>query len=493
MDQSPLGNTPSSTPATYAGVFDLIRELFAKLPEAKVRGYSARRFSFNQAGGRCEACEGAGQKRIEMHFLPDVWITCDACGGARYTAETLAVKFHGRTIADVLAMSVEAALELFANVPRIRKILQTLFDVGLGYIPLGQSAPTLSGGEAQRVKLAAELARPDTGKTLYVLDEPTTGLHFDDVSKLLNVIHRLADLGNTVVVIEHNLEVIKTADWVIDLGPEAGLAGGDLVAEGTPEAIVQNPRSLTGRFLEPVLTAGPLGERPKFRLMGDPRAGSTGKKSNGKAAISQATSLPAGNGKKPSEPALSVEAKAPWELDGRQWHTRDRVAGNGRPKRWDGRILETIVDRIEALGAVLAKIDSRLAFAAADWSQRNIVRINGPETAKLSFPFFHATTSSEWVVHLRFFVPKNTFRAQTLEKQLKLVPFHESPTPVLSDHPRLKFEDLGPFQAITIVGHSAADFETAAFDAFLRKAVTAYLRMGKPNPLKKASELETDD
>ena len=185
MTRSPLGSTPSSTPATYSGVFDLIRELFAKLPEAKVRGYSSRRFSFNQAGGRCEACEGAGQKRIEMHFLPDVWITCDACGGARYTAETLAVKFHGRTIADVLAMSVEAALELFANVPRIRKILQTLSDVGLGYIPLGQSAPTLSGGEAQRVKLAAELARPDTGKTLYMLDEPTTGLHFDDVRKLL--------------------------------------------------------------------------------------------------------------------------------------------------------------------------------------------------------------------------------------------------------------------------------------------------------------------
>ena len=266
VDQSPLGNTPNSTPATYAGVFDLIRELFAKLPEAKVRGYSARRFSFNQAGGRCEACEGAGQKRIEMHFLPDVWITCEACGGARYTAETLAVTFHGKTIADVLNLSVAAALELFANVPRIRRILQTLDDVGLGYISLGQAAPTLSGGEAQRVKLAAELARPDTGKTLYILDEPTTGLHFDDVRKLLDVIHRLADLGNTVVVIEHNLEVIKTADWVIDLGPEAGLGGGDLVAEGTPEEIVKNPRSHTGRFLGPVLAAGPLAERPKFAL-----------------------------------------------------------------------------------------------------------------------------------------------------------------------------------------------------------------------------------
>ena len=265
VDQTPLGSTPSSTPATYAGVFDLIRELFAKLPESKVRGYSARRFSFNQAGGRCEACEGAGQKRIEMHFLPDVWITCDACGGARFTAETLAIAFHGKTIADVLNMSVASALELFANVPRIKKILQTLYDVGLGYVHLGQAAPTLSGGEAQRVKLAAELARPDTGRTLYILDEPTTGLHFDDVRKLLDVIHRLADLGNTVIVIEHNLEVIKTADWVIDLGPEAGAAGGDVVAQGTPEQIVKNKRSLTGKFLKPVLSRRPAGRAPSIQ------------------------------------------------------------------------------------------------------------------------------------------------------------------------------------------------------------------------------------
>ena len=278
VDQTPLGTTPNSTPATYSGAFDLIRELFAKLPEAKVRGYTSRRFSFNMAGGRCEACEGAGQKRIEMHFLPDVWITCDACGGARYTPETLAVKFHGKTIADVLDMSVDAALELFANVPRIRRILQTLHDVGLGYIPLGQAAPTLSGGEAQRVKLAAELARPDTGKTLYILDEPTTGLHFDDVRKLLDVIHRLADLGNTVVVIEHNLEVIKTADWVIDLGPEAGAGGGELVAEGTPEEVAQNPRSHTAKFLQGLLAAGPFAERPEVRPQGRRPQGARGGK-----------------------------------------------------------------------------------------------------------------------------------------------------------------------------------------------------------------------
>ena len=303
VDQTPLGSTPSSTPATYSGVFDLIRELFAKLPEAKVRGYSSRRFSFNQAGGRCEACEGAGQKRIEMHFLPDVWIACDICGGARYTAETLAVTFHGQTIADVLNMSVAAALELFINVPRIRKILQTLFDVGLGYLPLGQAAPTLSGGEAQRVKLAAELARPDTGKTLYILDEPTTGLHFDDVRKLLDVIHRLADLGNTVVVIEHNLEVIKTADWVIDLGPEAGIGGGDLVAEGTPEQVVKNRRSHTGRFLKPVLAAGPLAERPRFSLKSEAR-GQEEDRRTGKAWGEKRRSSHASNGREKTSAAV---------------------------------------------------------------------------------------------------------------------------------------------------------------------------------------------
>ena len=239
VNQDPLGSTPTSTPVTYTGAFDLIRELYAKQPEAKARSFTARRFSFNQEGGRCEACEGAGQKRIEMHFLPDVWVTCDACDGHRYTAETLRVKYHGKTIADVLTMTVDSALELFAAEARIRKILQTLHDVGLGYVPLGQPAPTLSGGEAQRVKLATELARPDTGATLYILDEPTTGLHLDDTRKLLDVVHRLADLGNTVVIIEHNLEVIKTADWLIDVGPEAGAEGGRIVAVGAPEVIAK--------------------------------------------------------------------------------------------------------------------------------------------------------------------------------------------------------------------------------------------------------------
>jgi excinuclease ABC subunit A len=475
VDQAPLGSTPSSTPVTYSGAFDLIRELFARLPEAKVRGYSARRFSFNSSGGRCDACEGAGHKRIEMHFLPDVWITCDACGGARYTTETLAVRFHGKTIADVLNMSVSAALELFANVPRIRRILQTLSDVGLGYLRLGQSAPTLSGGEAQRVKLASELSRPDTGKTMYILDEPTTGLHFDDVRKLLDVLHRLADLGNSVVVIEHNLEIIKTADWIIDLGPEAGISGGELVAEGTPESVVQNTRSLTGKFLRPVLAAGPYSERARF----DPKAKAQEQREMQRERARSLPAAPAATGRSRPSPqsatspvrAREPQVDAPWETDGRRWHTRDHVASNGRPVRWDGRILESIVDRIEAIGGS--------GFAPTAWSQRSVVRITSADKARSSFPFFHATTSSEWVVTLRFFVPTGTFRPKGLDGQLKLAPFHQSQTPVLCDAPRLKVQNVGPFQEITLVGHSVTDFETLAFDAFLNKAVAAFLKLGK--------------
>ncbi|MEN6407351.1 MAG: excinuclease ABC subunit UvrA, partial [Thermoguttaceae bacterium] len=242
VDQQAIGQTPTSNPATFTGVFDTIRSLYAQLPEAKLRGYTPRRFSFNVAGGRCEKCEGNGQLRIEMHFLPDVWVECDTCGGQRYNPETLSVRFRGQSIADVLNMPCGEAVRLFGNIPKIRRPLQTLCDVGLDYLTLGQSAPTLSGGEAQRVKLAAELARPDTGQTLYLLDEPTTGLHFDDIAKLLDVLNRLVDLGNTVVVIEHNLDVVKTADWVIDLGPEAGEQGGYLVAAGTPEQIVEQSR-----------------------------------------------------------------------------------------------------------------------------------------------------------------------------------------------------------------------------------------------------------
>jgi excinuclease ABC subunit A len=253
IDQSPIGRTPRSNPATYTGLFTPIRELFAELPEAKIRGYGPGRFSFNVKGGRCEACEGDGLVKIEMHFLPDVYVPCDVCKGKRYNRETLEVRFRGLSIAEVLEQTVEDALAFFENQPRVRQKLQTLFDVGLGYIHLGQSATTLSGGEAQRVKLAAELSKRDTGRTFYILDEPTTGLHFEDVRMLLTVLHRLVDRGNTVLVIEHNLDVIKTADWIVDLGPEGGLRGGDVVAAGSPETVAEVKASYTGQYLRTML------------------------------------------------------------------------------------------------------------------------------------------------------------------------------------------------------------------------------------------------
>jgi excinuclease ABC subunit A len=249
VDQSPIGRTPRSNPATYTGVFDKVRALFAETTEAKIRGYQQGRFSFNVKGGRCENCAGDGTITIEMNFLPDVYVPCEVCHGARYNRETLEVHYKGKTIAEVLNMPIEEAFTFFESVPAIARYLRTLNDVGLGYVRLGQSAPTLSGGEAQRVKLATELQRRSTGRTIYVLDEPTTGLHFEDVRKLLIVLNRLVDTGNTVIVIEHNLDVIKSADWVIDLGPEGGSGGGVVVAEGTPEAVAKNKASYTGTFL----------------------------------------------------------------------------------------------------------------------------------------------------------------------------------------------------------------------------------------------------
>jgi excinuclease ABC subunit A len=255
VDQSPIGRTPRSNPATYTGAFDLVRALFAQTKEAKIRGYKPGRFSFNVKGGRCEACQGQGTKRIEMHFLPDVFVTCEECRGTRYNPQTLEVKYRGKSIADVLAMTVEEALGFFEHFPRITQLLAALNDVGLSYVQLGQSSTTLSGGEAQRVKLATELGKRPTGHTLYVLDEPTTGLHFADIDKLLSVLGRLADQGNTIVVIEHNMDVIKCADWIIDLGPEGGDCGGEVVFTGTPEQIVQDRRSYTGQFLRKHLRA----------------------------------------------------------------------------------------------------------------------------------------------------------------------------------------------------------------------------------------------
>jgi excinuclease ABC subunit A len=449
VDQTPIGTTPASNPATYTGLFDLVRELFAKLPEAKMRGYTPGRFSFNLAGGRCEACEGVGQKRIEMHFLPDVWVTCESCGGSRFTPETLAVKFCGRSIADVLDMRVDAALELFQAVPKIRRILQTLHDVGLGYVSLGQAAPTLSGGEAQRVKLSAELARPDTGRTLYILDEPTTGLHLDDVRKLLDVVHRLADLGNTVVVIEHNLEVIKTADWLIDLGPEAGAEGGRVVIQGPPEAVARCAESRTGVILADVLKAGPHEPRKRF----DAKAAALKDLDRGQAAR--------------LKEQLGSQVRMPWEIDGRAWHTRDRVTRTGRPVRWEGRLLEHVIDGIARRGGL----------PEPDWAERSVVRIEAPDREAPAF--FEAQTTHEWIATLRFRVPNNTFNVSALKARLKLAPFAESPTPVLSDADRLSVLPIGPrHQEIVLTVHLAKDLETPAFESFLDDAVNAVTGRG---------------
>jgi len=254
IDQSPIGRTPRSNPATYTSAFSYIRELFAKTPQAKIRGYRAGRFSFNVKGGRCEACQGDGSVKIEMQFLPDVYVTCEVCAGKRYNREALEVTYKGKNIAQVLDMTIDEALKFFDNIPAIKNKLSTLSDVGLGYMKLGQSATTLSGGEAQRVKLATELSKRSTGRTFYILDEPTTGLHFADIENLLLVLHRLVDMGNTVVVIEHNLEVIKTADWIVDLGPEGGDRGGEIVSTGSPLQIINSKKSYTGSYLKKLLS-----------------------------------------------------------------------------------------------------------------------------------------------------------------------------------------------------------------------------------------------
>jgi excinuclease ABC subunit A len=253
IDQSPIGRTPRSNPATYTGIFTDIRDLFAVTPEAKTRGYQPGRFSFNVKGGRCEECEGDGMKRIEMHFLPDVFVTCEVCHGRRYNRETLEVTYKGKNIADALEMNVTEGIDFFGSIPTLKKKLQTLEDVGLGYLHLGQSATTLSGGEAQRVKLATELLRRSTGQTFYILDEPTTGLHFDDIRRLLSVLQRLVDKGNTVLVIEHNLDVLKSVDHIIDLGPDGGNGGGNIIATGTPEEVATVEGSYTGQYLKKML------------------------------------------------------------------------------------------------------------------------------------------------------------------------------------------------------------------------------------------------
>jgi excinuclease ABC subunit A len=470
VDQTPLGNSPSSNPATYTGVFDLIRQLFAQLPESRMRGWQAKRFSFNKPGGRCEVCEGNGQKKIEMHFLPDVWVECDTCQGSRYNPETLAVRYKGKNIADVLRMRVSEALELFTHIPKIRRIMQTLADVGLDYVALGQAAPTLSGGEAQRVKLAAELGRPNTGRTVYILDEPTTGLHFDDIRKLLDVLNRLVDLGNTVIVVEHNLDVIKTADWVIDMGPEAGEKGGTVVVAGTPEDVAHvSPPVATGgrtgatggrvarahglppvglqvshtaRFLSAALDAGPYAERAKF----DPHAAE--KKKDGEVALEK----------------VGQDAAMPWETDGRRWHVQDRLSHDGKPCRWEGDVLAGVEEQIHKLGE----------FAPTNWRQPTIVEITGP--VKSQGWFFHAHTGMEWLIRLVFRVAKNTFRQEALDRQLGIPTLDNTPgLQVYGNQPRVKVANRkGPWQEVWMLIHRNSEIDTPGFRDFLKKAVQSF-------------------
>ncbi|MFN0199450.1 MAG: excinuclease ABC subunit UvrA [Planctomycetaceae bacterium] len=469
VDQQPLGNTPASNPATYTGVFDLIRELFARLPDAKVRGYRPARFSFNRAGGRCEDCEGNGQKKIEMHFLPDVWVPCETCKSSRYNSETLTVQYKGKSIADVLNLSIGQARELFDNIPKIRVILEVLCGIGLDYLTLGQPAPTLSGGEAQRVKLAAELARPQTGKTLYLLDEPTTGLHFDDIDKLLKVLHGLVDLGNTVVVIEHNLDVIKTADWIVDIGPEAGAEGGRIVAAGTPEDVVAQYASpakskkgkhagpefpsATADMLAPVLAEGAREERTIIHTesLRQKREGDLDLSDVGKGAL------------------------MPWQRDGRHWHTVERVSHQGVPCRWEGIALDWIIDRIER----------NPGFAAPNWNDRSVVEVTG--TSRVKDWFLHALTGDEWMLTLKFRVKRQTFQEEELRRRLNLKPWDDlDEIPIYGRVPRVRVKNLkGPWQEATIAVHWLSEIDTPEFAEFFDQAFTSFLGMvnqAKLNP-----------
>ncbi len=464
VDQSPIGTTPASNPATYTGVFDLIRELYARLPDSKMRGYTANRFSFNRPGGRCEACEGQGQRRIEMHFMPDVWVECETCKGRRYNPETLEVRFKGRNIADVLEMRVAEALELFSGMPKVRRALRTLAEIGLDYVQLGQPAPTLSGGEAQRVKLAAELGRPETGQALYLLDEPTTGLHFDDVGKLLAILQRLVDRGNTVLVVEHNLDVIKCADWIIELGPGAGEAGGHLVALGTPEEVVRGEASAsagvgpspTAAVLAPILAASPCTERTVISA----------------AALAAEELSPARSGLGD----VGRGTRPPWQVDGRKWHLEQRRSRDDAPRRWEPAALLYVLELVEREGAALAR---RLCwtepnfFLPVKWDDRATVEVT---TRSAKVWFLHALTGGEWLLELYFRVPPGTFEGSRLDAALGLKTLDErTDLATYGDWARVDVRPRrGGWDAVVIYAHDRKELDTPAFRRFIRDAVQAY-------------------
>ncbi len=441
VDQTPIGDSPRSGPATYVSAMDVIRLLYARLPEAKMRGFLPERFSTNRPGGRCEACRGRGARRIEMHFLPDVWVACDVCQGARFNRETLDVTFKGKSIADVLDMTVAEALSHFQNVPRIRRYLETLYDVGLGYVQLGQSAPTLSGGEAQRVKLARELARPSTGRTLYILDEPTTGLHFADVQKLLEVLNRLVDAGNTVLVVEHNPEVIKTADWVIDLGPEGGEAGGEVVAAGTPEQVGAQPHSHTGAVLRRALRQSRRAERPVY----DPQA---------------ARGRRHGDGLQREVAALKVAAK-PWELDGRRWHTEGRRQRGAAPPVWEAEAVAFLVD-------VIAEQDR---LAEPHWDARDEVTVRHPGAEE---PFCSVMTNRRVALRVELRGAPGQFEQAQLAKRLELPPWHDVAGAEHGRGPRLRVRREQEFDRLRLQVVTRAEIDTQNFRTFVRTALRGY-------------------
>ncbi len=439
IDQASIGQTPRSGPATYTGLFDLVRELFAMLPEARLRGYGVDRFSFNRRGGRCEACDGMGRRHVEMHFLPDVWLECEECSGQRYNRETLEVKYRGKSIAQVLEMTVGEALVHFDSFPRIRHILQTLADVGLDYLPLGQSAPMLSGGEAQRVKLARELARPSRGRTIYLLDEPTTGLHRADVIKLLEVLGRLVEAGNTVVIIEHNLDVIKSADWLIDLGPGSGDAGGRLVSAGAPERVAQSKRSATAPFLRAALEAS---ERREL-------------------VFKQVTGPPRGKADREALAALAADVERPWESDGEAWHLGPTTPV-GDERQWEPGTLRTFID---AVGAASGHKPT--------WADRQHVTFPGAGGKDW---WARARTDYVWDVRLQLRTGKGRFDQDDLADRFALPTWNEiDGLPHYGSGSRVRVRTRGrSFDTITIWGFYQHELDTDEFRRFVRECWESY-------------------
>ncbi len=441
IDQSPIGNSPRSDPATYTKVLDQLRKLYAQLPEARVRGYTAARFSYNQRGGRCEACWGLGSRRIEMHFLPDVWVECEACGGARYNRETLEMQYRGHSIADVLAMPVEQACQLFARQPKIHRLLQRLVDVGLGYMHLGQPSSTLSGGEAQRVRLARELARPGTGRTLYLLDEPTTGLHLADVDRLLKVLQRLVENGNTVLIIEHNMDVAKAADWIVDMGPGGGVHGGDLVAQGPPEEVAQHPTSTTAPFIAQALDQAPRLPRQDLILS---------------IADSPAE----------AEDLSQEQALAPWEKDGRLWHLEQRRLANGERPMWRPQALEYLVDHLDGVDGL----------GPAQWDMRDYVKIM-PSQGRKTF-FARIRSNENWWFRLELRTEKGLFDQADLARRLRITHWDAvEELQVYGKWPRIRLNAREKrWDKITLFLWSEAELATPAFAKFIDACYAGYRR-----------------